>query len=235
MFLKLSILALTIFTSVYPQVANSESAPTRYLPSISVAFLATEKGEIQGAATAFAVDEDHFITAGHFCVAKEEAEKEAKAKFQILLGFVDKHGAPTVMFNSTPITWSLTPDICVMSSPQHKQPYLQLGSSKELEVGDEVMFIGAPRGVFPVVCHGTIISLTGQPLYGEPKNVVLISAMVHPGNSGSPVIFNGQVIGVVVAFPARLRDVALLTPVEAVKEALNVAKAMKAIKLLPLE
>jgi V8-like Glu-specific endopeptidase len=80
--------------------------------------------------------------------------------------------------------------------------YLKLGSSNEVNMGDEIIIFGTPLGFENVVEKGIISS---QPVdYVEEngkKSYFFISAKISPGNSGGPVIreMDNKVIGIAAA------------------------------------
>jgi serine protease Do len=76
-------------------------------------------------------------------------------------------------------------------------PYLELGNSAEMEIGDRVLAIGAPLGMTGTVTSG-IISAKGRDIHlNMYEDFLQTDAAINPGNSGGPLVnLNGQVIGV---------------------------------------
>jgi serine protease Do len=83
-------------------------------------------------------------------------------------------------------------------------PWLPLGDSDEMEVGDRVLAIGAPFGLTGSVTHG-IISAKSRNLKGAGyEDFLQTDAAINPGNSGGPLInLEGKVIGVNTAIKSR--------------------------------
>jgi serine protease Do len=76
-------------------------------------------------------------------------------------------------------------------------PFVEMGNSDELQVGELVMAIGAPFGLTQTVTTG-IISATGRSDVGlaEYEDFLQTDASINPGNSGGPLVdMMGQVIG----------------------------------------
>jgi serine protease Do len=76
-------------------------------------------------------------------------------------------------------------------------PYLELGDSDAMEIGDRVLAVGAPFGLTGSVTHG-IISAKGRHLHMNMyEDFLQTDAAINPGNSGGPLIdLEGKVIGI---------------------------------------
>ncbi|HZT82751.1 MAG TPA: trypsin-like peptidase domain-containing protein, partial [Gemmataceae bacterium] len=83
-------------------------------------------------------------------------------------------------------------------------PYLQLGDSDQMEIGDRVLAIGAPFGLTGSVTHG-IISAKGRSLHMNMyEDFLQTDAAINPGNSGGPLVnLEGKVIGINAAIKSR--------------------------------
>jgi serine protease Do len=99
-----------------------------------------------------------------------------------------------------------------------KLPILQLGSSKEAEVGEWVAAFGNPYGNGHTMTKG-IISAKGRDI-GEINKFPLIQTdtPINPGNSGGPLVNSkGYVIGVNSAIDARAQGIGFAIPIDEVK------------------
>ncbi|HXG10444.1 MAG TPA: Do family serine endopeptidase [Gemmataceae bacterium] len=83
-------------------------------------------------------------------------------------------------------------------------PYLELGDSDQMEIGDRVLAVGAPFGLTGSVTHG-IISGKGRSLrMNMYEDFVQTDAAINPGNSGGPLVnLEGKVIGINSAIKSR--------------------------------
>jgi len=77
-------------------------------------------------------------------------------------------------------------------------PYLELGDSDAMEVGDRVLAFGAPFGLTGSVTQG-IVSAKGR--NGMKSNMyedfIQTDATINPGNSGGPLVsLDGKVVGI---------------------------------------
>jgi serine protease Do len=83
-------------------------------------------------------------------------------------------------------------------------PFLELGDSTSMEIGDRVLAVGAPFGLAGSVTHG-IISAKGRNLnLNQYEDFLQTDAAINPGNSGGPLVsLDGKVIGINAAIKSR--------------------------------
>jgi serine protease Do len=86
-------------------------------------------------------------------------------------------------------------------------PYLQLGDSDAMEIGDRVLAVGAPFGLAGSVTSG-IVSAKGRdgvsPDHAVYEDYLQTDAAINPGNSGGPLVnLQGKVIGINTAIRTR--------------------------------
>jgi serine protease Do len=102
-----------------------------------------------------------------------------------------------------------------------KLPYVKLGSSADVQVGEWVAAFGNPYGYGHSMTKG-IISALGRTL--DDLNLfpfMQTDASINPGNSGGPLVnTQGQVIGVNTAIDARAQGIGFVIPIDNVKSIL---------------
>jgi serine protease Do len=83
-------------------------------------------------------------------------------------------------------------------------PYLEMGDSDAMEIGDRVLAVGAPFGLTSSVTAG-IISAKGRSLrMNMYEDFLQTDAAINPGNSGGPLVnLEGKVIGINSAIKSR--------------------------------
>ncbi|HSB13392.1 MAG TPA: trypsin-like peptidase domain-containing protein [Bryobacteraceae bacterium] len=85
-------------------------------------------------------------------------------------------------------------------TPRKKLPFLRLGDSDQLQVGQKVLAIGNPFGLEGTLTTGVISSLnrTIQAEANSPmEDMIQTDAAINPGNSGGPLLdTQGNVIGI---------------------------------------
>ena len=86
-----------------------------------------------------------------------------------------------------------------------KLPFLPLGNSDKLEVGDWVLAFGNPFGLSHTLTAG-IVSAKGRSGMGlsDYENFIQTDAAINPGNSGGPLVnIDGEVVGMNTAIFSR--------------------------------
>jgi len=97
----------------------------------------------------------------------------------------------------------------VRFDPKGSLPYLELGDSDAMEVGDRVLAVGAPFGLAGSVTHGIISAKGRNGFFGSPGEIhyedfLQTDAAINPGNSGGPLInLEGKVVGINSAIKSR--------------------------------
>ncbi|MCL6612093.1 MAG: trypsin-like peptidase domain-containing protein [Peptococcaceae bacterium] len=103
-------------------------------------------------------------------------------------------------------------------------PYLELGDSDNVRVGEWAIAIGNPQGLDHTVTVG-VISAKGRPITVQDrqyKNLLQTDASINPGNSGGPLLnTRGQVIGINTAVSASAQGIGFAIPTSTVKPVLD--------------
>ena len=107
-------------------------------------------------------------------------------------------------------------------------PYLTLGDSDRVRVGNWVIAIGNPYGLDHTVTTG-VISAKGRPItVGDRRyeNLLQTDASINPGNSGGPLLnLNGEVIGINTAINAQAQGIGFAIPTSTVQHVLEELKS----------
>lgn len=120
-------------------------------------------------------------------------------------------------------------DLGVLKIRGNNFPYLSLGDSDELEVGESVIAIGNALAEFrntvsAGVVSGLARSIEADDLSGTVEDLddlVQTDAAINPGNSGGPLLnLKGEVIGVNVAIASDAQNIGFALPSNMVKQVL---------------
>jgi serine protease Do len=96
-------------------------------------------------------------------------------------------------------------DLAVIKIDESDLPFLRLGDSDRLEVGDWVLAVGNPFGLSHTLTAG-IVSAKGRSGIGlnDYENFIQTDAAINPGNSGGPLVdLDGEVVGINTAIFSR--------------------------------
>ncbi len=100
-----------------------------------------------------------------------------------------------------------------LPNPPANLPFLKLGDSDAVRVGDWVMAVGNPFGLSHTVTQG-IISAKGRVIGAGPyDNFLQTDASINPGNSGGPLLnLQGEVVGINTAILASGQGIGFAIP-----------------------
>ncbi len=96
-------------------------------------------------------------------------------------------------------------DVAVIKIDAKNLPFVPLGDSEKLEVGEWVLAIGNPFGLAHTVTVG-VVSAKGRSHLGinDYEDFIQTDAAINPGNSGGPLInIRGEVVGMNTAIFSR--------------------------------
>lgn len=110
-------------------------------------------------------------------------------------------------------------DIALIKVEEKGLPFVPLGDSETLQVGDWVMAIGNPFGLSHTVTAG-IVSAIGRIIGAGPyDHFIQTDASINFGNSGGPLInMKGEVIGINAAIVAGGQGIGFAIPINMAKD-----------------
>lgn len=150
----------------------------------------TERYKVQGLGSGFLISPDGYILTNHHVAGKA-------SKIIITTTEGKKYDAKLVAADEIS-------DVALLKIEGENFPYLKLGNSDEVIVGEWVIAMGNPFGLFdlnakPTVTVGVVSNL-GVDIAQENKiykNMIQTDAAISSGNSGGPLINSlGEVIGI---------------------------------------
>ena len=169
----------------------------------------------EGQGSGFLIDEDgHVLTNFHV----------VGGSTRLTVTLADKK-----TYRAKPLVYDRRNDLALVKiEAGRKLPFLKLGASESLVVGQKVLAIGNPFGLNGTLTTGIISSLGRniQPDEGrEPlEGMIQTDAAINPGNSGGPLLdSHGNVIGINTAIygPQGNIGIGFAMPVDRAKAMLN--------------
>ena len=102
----------------------------------------------------------------------------------------------------------------------HKLPYIPLGSSHDLMIGETVIAIGNPFGLSHTVTTGVVSAVNRSLNTGERTyyDFIQTDASINPGNSGGPLLnIKGELIGINTAIYGKAQGIGFAIPISRAK------------------
>lgn len=121
-------------------------------------------------------------------------------------------------------------DIALLKIDAHDAPYLTLGDSDSIRVGQSAVAIGNSLGEFSnTVSKGIISGLKRNLVAGSERGeserlsgIIQTDAAINPGNSGGPLLdISGNVIGVNVAMAQGAQSIGFALPSNQIKKIID--------------
>ncbi len=168
----------------------------------------------QGTGSGFLVDDSgRILTNNHVVAGAEELEVTLTDQSKYRAKVLARDAANDVAL--------------IQIAPRKKLPFLRLGDSDPLQVGQKVLAIGNPFGLEGTLTTGVISSM-GRSLRDESgrtlENMIQTDAAINPGNSGGPLLdSHGNVIGINTAIygPGSNIGIGFALPINRAKVMLN--------------
>lgn len=185
----------------------------------------TEQQQVSSG-TGFFVSEDGLVLTNRHVV------EDADAAYSIIMN--DGRSFEAKVLDRDPFY-----DVAILKVSGIKTPYIKLGDSDKLNIGQSVVAIGNALGEFQNTVSVGVISglqrtVTAVGSKSGPevlREVIQTDAAINPGNSGGPLLdLNGKAIGVNTAVARQAENVGFAIPINLVKKAVDDVKAFGKIK-----
>jgi serine protease Do len=99
-------------------------------------------------------------------------------------------------------------------------PYIAMGTSSDLLIGETVIAIGNPFGLSHTVTSG-VVSAVGRSLVDADRtytDFIQTDASINPGNSGGPLLnIRGELVGINTAIYGKAQGIGFAVPVDRVR------------------
>lgn len=166
-----------------------------------------QNGTAESSGSGFIVSADGYIVTNNHVVA-------GASKIQVLIPGEKDYIDATVVGTDT------STDVAVLKVDKTDLPYVTLGDSDELQVGELAVAIGNPFGELAgTVTAGVISALDRQvTIEGSSYNLLQTDASINSGNSGGPLVNSyGEVIGITNAKVSEGEGIGFAIPINDIK------------------
>jgi len=181
-----------------------------------------------GGGSGFIVSSNGYVITSQHVVADPEAD------YTVIV-------EPTKKYEAKVLARDPINDIAILKINDGNLPYLELGDSGAIELGEEVIAVGNALGEFHDTISFGIVS--GLSRYIQATNhftqqaerlrgLIQTDAAINPGNSGGPLInMEGKVIGVNTAMVMDAQNIGFAIPINYAKKDLDEVKKYGKIKV----
>ncbi len=175
-----------------------------------------------GGGSGFIVSPNGYVFTSSHVVA------DPKAEYTVIYEPDKKYSAEIV--SRDPIS-----DIAILKINAKNLPYLELGDSDKIELGEEVIAVGNALGEFHDTVSWGIISGMSRVItaYGglidgrtaQLRGLIQTDAAINPGNSGGPLVnMEGKAIGINTAMVMGAQNIGFAIPINYAKKDLEEVK-----------
>jgi serine protease Do len=148
---------------------------------------------------------------------------------------------PTKKYQAKVLARDPIDDIAVLKIEEKNLPFLELGDSDKLELGQEVVAVGNALGEFHDTVSAGIVSGLSRLIQATNeftrqaerlKGLIQTDAAINPGNSGGPLVdMEGRVVGINTAMVMGAQNIGFAIPINYAKKDLKEIKKYGKIKV----
>ena len=180
-----------------------------------------------GGGSGFIVSPDGYVLTANHVVGDPDA------KYTIIID--PKHKYPAKVLARDPLA-----DVAILKIDGKNFPYLELGDSNKIELGETVIAVGNPLGEFEDTISAGIISGLSRRItaYGgllskatSLRGLIQTDAAINPGNSGGPLVnMEGKAIAINNAMVMGAQNIGFAVPINYAKKDLEEVKKYGKVK-----
>lgn len=165
-----------------PQLFDSAQITKKVAPGVVLIKGTTDAGEVLG--TGFIISADGKIATNLHVI-------EGLKNGGVQLASGERFDSFTVL------VFDARKDLAIIKIPGFDLPFVPLGNSNNIQVGEPILVVGSPLGLQGTVTTGVVSSVRDDPAGGGFK-VLQTDASANPGNSGGPLVNRqAEVVGIV--------------------------------------
>ncbi|MDD5696708.1 MAG: trypsin-like peptidase domain-containing protein [Candidatus Pacebacteria bacterium] len=180
-----------------------------------------------GGGSGFIISKDGYVLTCNHVVEDKEAD------FTVIVDPDHKYQAQVL--DKDPLI-----DMAILKIQGRNFPFLKLGDSDKLELGEPVLAVGNPLGEFEDTLSSGIVSGLSRKINASSgfgsnvtplRGLIQTDAAINPGNSGGPLVnMRGEVVGINTAMIMGAENIGFALPINYIKDDLKEVKKEGKIK-----
>ncbi|MEK7162497.1 MAG: trypsin-like peptidase domain-containing protein, partial [Patescibacteria group bacterium] len=180
----------------------------------------------------FSLGSGFLVSADGLLVTNRHVVEDTAAEYSVVMNDGKRLGAKVLALD--PLK-----DIAVLKLEGENFPFISLGSSDNLRVGQSVIAIGNALGEFQNTVSVGVISGLSRSIVAvgavsgpeRLQQVIQTDAAINPGNSGGPLLdITGRAIGINTALAQGAENIGFALPINAVKKAVEDVKTFGKVR-----
>jgi len=171
-----------------------------------------------GGGSGFIVSKDGYILTCNHVVEDKEAD------FTVIIDPDHKYKARVI--DKDPLV-----DMAILKIQGNNFPFIKLGDSDKLDLGEDVLAVGNPLGEFEDTLSKGIISGLSRKINARNsftsnvtflRGLIQTDAAINPGNSGGPLVnMKGEAVGINTAMIMGAENIGFAIPINYIKDELK--------------
>ncbi len=180
-----------------------------------------------GGGSGFIISKDGYVLTCNHVVEDKEAD------FTVILDPDHKYQAQVL--DKDPLI-----DMAILKIQGDNFPFLKLGDSDKLELGETVLAVGNPLGEFEDTLSCGIVSGLSRKINASSgfssditplRGLIQTDAAINPGNSGGPLVnMKGEAVGINTAMIMGMENIGFALPINYIKQDLKEIKRLGKIQ-----
>jgi len=176
-----------------------------------------EKTKIGGGSGFIVSKEGYVLTCNHVV-------RDPTAEYTVIV-------EPTKKYSAKVLAKDPLIDVAILKIKDHSLPYIDMGDSSNIDLGETVIAVGNPLGEFEDTISAGIVSGLSRKIKAHQgptlkvtslRGLIQTDAAINPGNSGGPLVnMEGKVIGINTAMVMGAQNIGFAIPINYAKKDLE--------------
>ncbi|MCP6718286.1 MAG: trypsin-like peptidase domain-containing protein [Patescibacteria group bacterium] len=194
-----------------------------FLPFGGRQFIVPKMGKNKKEETKIGGGSGFIVSKNGYVLTCNHVVKDPTAKYTVIVEPTKKY--PAKVLAKDPLT-----DVAILKIQDHGFPYLEMGDSGKIDLGESVIAVGNPLGEFEDTISAGIVSGLSRKIKAYQggskatslRGLIQTDAAINPGNSGGPLVdMEGNAIGINTAMVMGAQNIGFAIPINYAKKDLE--------------